>query len=284
MKSHVCHPSHRTRGVAAFTLIELLVVISIIALLIGLLLPTLGAARSTARLAACLSNLRQVGVATHGYATEYDGVLPPGQDNPPGNPPTFSYAVLLANYMGVRGSTFGTQEVAEDSTVKDLFVCPDALPDLNPGGQSFLTYSAHPRLFINTTRAAASFPPGLPGRVNLDMVARASEIIMVFDGTQIGSSQNKATPEANGLDDYALYNADSRLLRSSLYGSDDSRPVRPASNIDPPDFSTANAGNVRGRHVDNATAAFLFVDGHGASLRYDADGTDLQQKNICTDR
>ena len=68
-------PGVDSSGVSAFTLIEVLVVVAIIALLISVLLPSLAQARAQARGAVCLSNLRQVGLATHYYA-ERDGWYP----------------------------------------------------------------------------------------------------------------------------------------------------------------------------------------------------------------
>ncbi len=66
-----------------FTLIELLVVIAVVSTLIGLLLPSLGGARESARTLACASKLRQITLATQMYLDANKGALPQMRLNVP---------------------------------------------------------------------------------------------------------------------------------------------------------------------------------------------------------
>jgi prepilin-type N-terminal cleavage/methylation domain-containing protein len=110
----------------AFTLIELLVVISIIALLVGILLPALGAARAVAIRTKCLSNVKQIQIGTIAYAVDNDGKMPY-------RPPTSNY---LPQRMRVSGK-FDLQEnfIEPYFGVKrdDIMFCPGPLGEVrNP--------------------------------------------------------------------------------------------------------------------------------------------------------
>lgn len=95
-------PSH-TSGMkqrVGFTLIELLVVVAIIALLIGILLPSLGAARDRARTVACGATMRSFGQGLAIYSTEYDNLFP-GPN-------------ITGLTMGIQGSSYKPLNVATE--------------------------------------------------------------------------------------------------------------------------------------------------------------------------
>lgn len=72
----IIEQSARARTTYGFTLIELLVVIAIIAILAAILFPVFTRAKNSSRTSACLSNLKQIGLAIKAYCNDYNDRLP----------------------------------------------------------------------------------------------------------------------------------------------------------------------------------------------------------------
>ena len=110
------------RAVGAFTLIELLVVLAVIALLVALVMPALGRARSATRSVTCLSNVRQVNMAMWHYTQEHDGRFMPIIERR--NQYWFH---LIARYLGA--PQYHRDPAAGRHGVMRIMVCPETSDD-----------------------------------------------------------------------------------------------------------------------------------------------------------
>ena len=110
--------TRKVRQLRSFTLIELLVVIAIIAILAGMLLPALNKARARAMLSKCISNQKQIGVASMMYASDNGSVLPSYYYKSSG-----SLRPLIHFLRGFRGGDFKEDYTAYIPSLKVSY-CP----------------------------------------------------------------------------------------------------------------------------------------------------------------
>ena len=176
-------PADRTRP--GFTLVELLVVIAIIAVLIGLLLPAVQSAREAARRSSCTNNLRQIGLATHGYASATKYLVPSflGNNNYISAQNSFNswptWAALLLPYL-------------EEKAIADLWDMKRLVQAQRPAA-----YQTPVKVYSCPSRPAAVLSVGdfaTPGGITSDYAACFGTLITPQNDTVFSAADGAIVP------------------------------------------------------------------------------------------
>jgi prepilin-type N-terminal cleavage/methylation domain-containing protein/prepilin-type processing-associated H-X9-DG protein len=181
----------RSRARSAFTLIELLVVVSVIALLIAILLPSLKRSREVTRSAVCLSNLRQFAIASHAYAHTFKDRYPIAQYSETGGTMTVSRAWDVTTESGWQLGPSGWVNATKyrpgvlwtgAETIEEVHQCPSLRPDGDSWtGYEFTGYN------YNTSyigKGENEQPTDTPARIG--DVKHPSETALFGDGEYYG--------------------------------------------------------------------------------------------------
>lgn len=221
----------KSRKNDSFTLVEILVVISIIGLLAGLAVPVISGAQKKAKAGACLSNLRQIGLATLAYAADNSNILPDGSQSN-GSP---TWAASLAGFMNL-----------DPTKKKNVFVCPGCEKPVRDGqgSQIPVTYGLNSGLVPNMQTNNTN---------RLTMVARPSQVILAADMCQ--------NPGNNGWSPFLIEEpAVIRMQAAGRSGTDLELAISTATDND-----TGENAWMRYRHAGKVNV--VMCDGHTESIK-----------------
>jgi prepilin-type N-terminal cleavage/methylation domain-containing protein/prepilin-type processing-associated H-X9-DG protein len=209
-----CETRVRFARRGGFTLIELLVVVAIIALLISILLPTLGAARQRAKRVKCATNLRQIGTAwTMYFDQECNGTFPPSTGNFQwfygGKQDAFHEPDSVLPYRPVNpyigGDLYGDQ-------VAEVFHCP------SDQGVSLMLYNPDWRTDISTyDYLGTSYPlnPVLLSRPSLSRWVRDADVRIPHSLVVLAGDHQHLSP--GGRTWHAFWHDDVGLAMNLLF-------------------------------------------------------------------
>ncbi len=274
--SSVARPPRPASRRFAFTLIELLVVISIIALLVGILLPALASARVTAREVKCLSNLKQIGIAAHSYQAD-EGRLPLHvlEVCNPGNALTEIVKLNFGSTLPGGGGfdarplwTYYMEGMAGFNCpmVQELEIDYSNVPENSPSDRIYMDYMLTPGAWSNGPSVAGPFP------VASDPGNTAAQLGEVWTSTdQIWEIEGRIYSVLAGDRTRIQGTAAGQPLHANHLGSIDNAQLR--FNDAPGSFHSSyyNVPNAVANAAQNEVGG-QFVKTDGSAARYKGDG------------